>query len=147
MAYPTGTLSRVLEDIDRDMIALKAFCQRHKDRMAAGNVPATAILDDLYIHLKRSHAALTTAASVPGLADFARAQKNDEELDVVAEFQAVLTTVAAVASWITTNFPKDGNGYLLARTLGDDGPVDRQFTPAQTATLRTALDALIATIE
>lgn len=147
MAYPTGVLSTTLQQVDNTMIQLKDFAARQRDRMAAGSVPSTTILDDLFVRLRQAKTQLQSAASVPGLAEYARAQKSSDTLDVVTEFQAVVAAIDAVTAWITANFPKDANGFLLARTLGESGPVDRQFTSAATATLRTQLDALIATID
>ena len=145
MAYPTGMLSLTLEEIDRRAVDVKGYCTRTRDTLGAGNTPATTIFD-LFIRLKSDRAAFAAATSVSGLAAYARAQKNDENLDVVTEFGEMLAAIDDVTAWISTNFPKDANGYLLAQTWGASGPVDRTFTPAATAGLRTQLDALIATI-
>jgi hypothetical protein len=145
MAYPTGMLSLTLEDIDRRAVSVKGYCQRAKDTLAAGNSPATTILD-LFVRLRQDRAAFAAAANVPGIAAYAQAQKDDAQLDLAAEFVAMLTAIDGVTTWIANNFPKDGNGFLLAQTLEANGPVDRQFTPAQTAGLRTQLDTILATI-
>lgn len=138
-------LSLTLEDIDRRAIDVDGYCQRARDALAARNVTSTEIFD-LFIRLKQDRAAFEAAKSVSGIADYARAQKNSETLDVVTEFTAMLAAIDNVTAWISTNFPKDANGYLLAKTWGDAGPVDRTFTPTATAGLRTVLDALLATI-
>jgi hypothetical protein len=138
-------LSLVLEDIDRRAVNVKGYCTRTRDLAAAGNVPSTTILDVL-VRLIQDKAALQAAAGTPGIADFARDQKGDQGLDVVAEFTTMVSAMDGASGWITTNFPKDGSGILLAQTFGATGPIDRQFTPAQTAGFRTQLDAVIATI-
>lgn len=145
MAYPTGLLSLVLEDIDRRAINVKGYCQRTRDQAAAGNIPSATILDVL-VRLIQDRTALQSAASTPGIADFARDQKDNQALDVVAEFTAMVAAISGAIEWVTTNFPKDGGGFLLAQTFGATGPIDRQFTPAQTAGFRTQLDAVIGTI-
>lgn len=145
MAYPTGMLSLTLEDIDRRLLRIKAQLQNLRTSAAAGNTAATIVMD-LYRTLRVERAMLVTAAGMSGLAAYAQAQKNNPQLDVAAEFTAVIAAMDNVTTWLTTNFPKDGSGYLLAQTWGPDGPVDRQFTPAETATFRTQLDGLIATI-
>lgn len=145
MAWPTGTLSITLEDVDRRASAVKQYATQSRDRMAAGNVPSTLIFD-LFIRLKNDRAALASAATVPGIANYAQAQKGDTQFDVAAEFNNLLATIDGVTAWISANFPKDSNGYLLAQTWGAEGPVDRQFSSATTAGLRSVLDTLIATI-
>ena len=148
MAYPTGMLSFVLENIDREMAGIKLTCQQVKAESIAGSIPSSRIWT-LFINLRQSRQELVAAGSTPGIAEFARAQKNMPALDVVAEFTSVLAALDGVTAWVGTNFPKvtDGNGtWLLAQSLGADSPVDRMFTTAQLATFRTVLDGLIATI-
>lgn len=145
MAYPTGMLSLKLEDIDQKMLALKTYAQRLKDESNAGTLPSTLILI-VYEALRADRAQLVTAASATGMATFAQEQKGNASLDVVAEFNGVIAAIDNVTSWINSNFPKDGSGFLLAQTLGANGRVDRVFTAAATAGLRTQLDALLATI-
>lgn len=146
MAYPTGMLSLVLEQIDSGILNLKKFCQAAHAEMAAGSVSSGRILD-VYSRLVQMRAELVTAAAKPGLSAYAQSQKNDGTLDVVAEFNALITKVDTCTQWISDNFPKDlVGGYLLAQTLGPQGPVDRAFTSAQTDGLRTQLATVIAAI-
>lgn len=145
MAYPTGVLSVVLEDIDRRIINLKTYAQTHRAALAAGNTDSARIIG-VFRNLRTERAALTQAASTPGLAPFARDQKNNQTLDVVAEFNALVAAIDGVTGWIETNFPKDANGFLLGWSLNAGSVVERQFTPAQTAGLRTQLETLIAAI-
>lgn len=148
MAYPASTSvpAQTLDAVDRLALNLKAFCQRRKAEMAAGNVPSTTIFD-VVINLRSARSQLQAAASVPGIAAYAQAQKGNPSLDIVAEFTAMVNAIDGVVSWVVANFPKDGTGtYLLAQTMGAEGPVDRQFSPAQTAGLRTALDSVINAI-
>lgn len=145
MAYPTGLLSIVLEDIDRRAAGIKLYVSQVKAEAAAGNIPSTRILD-VFINLKQERVALAAATSTAGLPAYAQAQKNQPGLDVVAEFNAMTAAIDGVTSWIVNNFPKDAGGILLERTWGASSPVDRTFTPTQTAGFRTVLDTLIATI-
>jgi hypothetical protein len=69
-------------------------------------------------------------------------------LDVVAEFTAMESAVEDCRDWIVANLPTDADGYLVIRTLNADGTLtDRMFAPAQTAGLRTEIDAVLATID
>jgi hypothetical protein len=145
LAYPTNSLSLVLEDVDRRCVDLKALCVRRKADLAGSDQPSTLILD-LFTRLRQDRNTLAAAAATSGIGPYAQAQKGDANLDVAAAFNGLLSAIDSVTGWITANFPKDVNGFLLAKTLGADGPVDRVFTAAQTAGLRTALDSVIAAI-
>lgn len=145
MAYPTGMLSITLEDIDRRMVGVKLYAAQVRAELLAGNVSSSRILD-LVVNLRQERLALVTAASVQGIGAYAQAQKNNGTLDVVAEFNAVIAAIDSVTSWIGTNFPKDGSGFLLAQTMTADGPLDRQFAPAVTSGLASQLANLVATI-
>lgn len=97
--------------------------------------------------LARSKTELATLAAVPGLSTYAQAQESNPSLDIVAEYNTMLTQINSTISWIATNFPQDAGGYKLAFQLGADGNlVWRTFTTASLATFRTQLDALAATI-
>jgi hypothetical protein len=147
MAYPTNTLGLVLDDTDRRVVGLKQYCAALRGLAAAGNVTSSQILD-LMVGLHQDRVALAAAAATPGIGPYAQAQKNAPGLDIAAEFNNLLAGIDGAISWITANFPKDANGFLLAQNFGGPGgtPLDRQFTPAQTAGLRTALDSLTALI-
>lgn len=145
MAYPTGILSVVLARLDLRAIEIKAQCQVARAESLVGNVNSSRLIG-LFNFLRTQRAGLATDSATPGLAAYAQAQKNQPGLDVVAEFNAMLSTLDGVTAWIIANFPKDASGFLLERTWGADSPVDRSFTPAQMAGFRTALDSLIATI-
>lgn len=150
MAFPasSGALSDVLERACRVALSMKAQAQRARDRMAVGNVPSSTILD-MDIVLRGFKTELQDAAATPGIVDYAQGQLGDGTLDVAAEFSAMIAGIDDTVAWIRASFPVGSGqaaGYLLARTWGADGPVDRQFTPTQTEGLRTQLDALIATV-
>lgn len=147
MAYPTGMLSLTLEKVDLQVIHLRRFCVAEITAMAAGDVSADRILLRVYGELTGAHTQLTAAKNAPGIAQYAKDQKADQVLDVVAEFNALLSAIQSAIDWVITNFPAAG-GYVQARTLtaGDPIPQQRQFSPAQTADLRTALQGVVDSI-
>jgi hypothetical protein len=127
--------------------ALKTRSVNLRTLSAAGPATSTDILS-FQTYLADTKAQLQTLAAVPGLAAYAQAQVNDNTLDVAASFTAMTTQIDACGSWVVTNFPKDGNGFLLAQTFNGGGrPSDRTFSTATLAGFRTQLDALIATID
>lgn len=144
MAYPTGLLSLTLEDIDRRLVRLKSAVQAARTAAVTANVAGPRITD-LWSLLKGERAALVTAAGTPGLAQFARDQKNNQTLDVVTEFNNVIAAIDNVTAWIQANFPNTG-GFLLAQSFGASSLTDREFTPAQLTGYVTQLDSLIALI-
>ena len=100
-------------------------------------------------NLKSSIEVWDTASSLPGMAQYARDQENDQTYDVIAEFTAMRTAAVAPVDWVFNNFPKDAQApnYILKDILAADGSITvRQFTSAQTTGLQTALDDLIAAI-
>jgi hypothetical protein len=115
---------------------------------AANNVSANAIID-IFHRMTTLRGVLDSAAAVPGIAAYAQSQYDDDpSYDVVAEFQAVRAQAQATIDWIVGNFPKaSGQDYILKDELTDNGIAVRAFTPAQTASLRTVLDAFVATVE
>ena len=154
MAFPSSTgtvqdsLAQAWATARSTASSIKSRAQGLSTQAAAGNIGSSAILD-FATYLADARLVLVKASQTGGIAAYAQAQVNDNTLNVAAEFSAMMDTLDGVIAWVVANFPKDGNGFLLARTFqaGSTGrTVDRQFTPAQTASLRTTLDALIATI-
>jgi RecA/RadA recombinase len=146
VAYPTGMLSFVLEGIDSRALKIKNYCQSLRTASLSGPVQSGQIIS-VFQALRQDRAALVAASSTPGLAQYAKDQKNNQTLDVVAEFNTMIAAIDQVTAWIDSNFPKDATTQaLLERTLSTEGPIERTFTSVQTAGLRTQLDSLIATI-
>lgn len=115
---------------------------------AAGSISSSLILD-YATFLADAKIALQSAASVQGIAAYAQEQIADPTFDIVASYTDMVNAINSVTAWVIANFPKDANGFLLAKTftaVNDGRTQDRTFTPAQTATLRTVLDTLTATI-
>ena len=127
--------------------AIKRDAQNLHALSVAGPVGGSQILDFL-TRLADNRAELARYTQVAGLAAYAQEQINDPALDVAAAFVAMRDQADACRDWAIANFPKDGNGFLLARTFLADGRTqDRQFTAAALAPFRTQLQSLIATID
>lgn len=145
MAMPTGLLSSALKEIDQSVIAVKGLTSAINTAATAGFISSSSIFA-YYARLKAERNRLNTLQSKPGLAAYAQSQYNNGALNIAAEFTLMFNAIDATLAWIETNLPKDGNGFLLISTLGTNGPVDRQFSQAETAGFRTQLAALLATI-
>lgn len=148
MPFPASALQSdlalLLADIGQLARAVDTLAQSASARMAAGPVLATEV-KDLDVKLRRYRARLVAAGQTPGIREYAAAQSAFAGLDVVAEWQAMIAAIDGVLAWIRTNFPTS-SGFLLAESWGPDGPEARPFSSAQTAGLRTQLDALAATV-
>lgn len=123
---------------------LKKLAQDSYDLTLAGPVSASAVrqLLDLFIQGK---AELQSAAQVPGMAEYAQAQEGDAAYDVATEFTAMINAASAVIDWIVNAVPKS-DGYVLHEQWSASGVSVRTFASADTAGLRTVLNAFIATV-
>lgn len=147
MALPSRQpLAEVLSEARRTWANTRAACVTARQQSAAGPVQAHRIVA-LYDQLRRDAAHFRRIASTPGLADYARAQYADEGVDVAADFGAMTTAIDSAVAWILAALPRDAGGYPALHEVAQDGSIVlRTFTSAQTAGLRTRLDAIIATI-
>lgn len=80
--------------------------------------------------------------SIPGLREYAQAQRNDATYEIVTEYQALLALVDDAITNIRASIPADGSGYLLVYQLVDDELSPRAFPAGQTAALVTKLQAI-----
>ena len=123
---------------------LKRLASDASTQMAAGNVSGNLVRQilDACITAKAEFAA---AAQIQGLADYAQAQEGDPNYNVAAEFNAMTGAIDNVLAWIIANVPTNG-GYVQMEQWSTSGVTTRAFTTAQTAGLRTVLDAFAATV-
>jgi len=99
------------------------------------------------LDLINAKAQLTAAAGTAGIVDYAKAQTGNASLNIVTEWQAMMDAIDAVGAQILSDVPTGAGGFRLVESWTASGISVRQFTTAQTASLRTALSALIATID
>lgn len=154
--FPTdqGTAPVSLDDAFRSMrklagvVKVETFSLRQRSAagtMTSGDVLNYAtILDDMRIQLT----ALATLGQP--LASYAQSLLNDNSVNIVTEYNSMLTAMNGVTSWIVTNFPKTPTtNELRAKVFAPENngrTVDVVFTAGATANLRTTLDALLATL-
>lgn len=148
MAFPTNSTRRSLASaLDRAQSqadSIKRIAQNNKDRMAAGTITSSGLIS-LLDNMIGAKAILLEASALPGMDTFANAQLGRT---IGAEFTTMMNAIDAAGAWIVTNFPKGTGGYLQAETWGVGGArVERTFSTAETANLRTLLDAVIAAID
>lgn len=151
MAFPSSQGStQSLGDVWRNVRGLagntKAVANQLRASTNAGPVTAIRILE-FFAELANVKARFQSAAAVPGLADYARDQLGNTNLDIVLEFNTMLAQIDATLQWGITNLPMQG-GFVQVLTLPASGVYTwRTFSSAETTGLRGRLDALIATID
>ena len=146
MPFPTQRemLSVGLARAQSQADSIKRIAQNNNSRMAAGNISASGLLA-LLDNLKGAVATFQAVRGLTGIASYATSQLGE---DVTQDFIDMENAATAAATMIITAFPKDGSNYLLIEQIDAQGDrTEREFTPAQTAGLRAALDTLIATID
>lgn len=92
---------------------------------------------------------ITQNAVADGLVAYAQNVEGKPALDLVAEYQAMLTQLVSVRDWIFNNFPaKDANGNPVPFTWNINAPhANVNLTPAQLTAFKNQIAALGATIE
>jgi hypothetical protein len=148
MAFPSQTDAATAWQVIRNTAStIKVRSTGLNTLSLAGNVGSSALLEYLDWLLDR-RADLAAYAATPGLAVYAQDQVNNPSLNITTEFNSMTAAIDNLRTWMTTNFPKDGSGFLLAHTFDGAGrKVDRLFSTAALATFRTNLQAVIATID
>lgn len=117
---------------------LKQQTQRLSAQSSAGNVGARR-LAEYASYLRDVKVDLAKYINTPGLDQYVKDEKNDQTYDLMAEYTALVAKIDAVIAWMVTNWP---SADLIV--LNADGSFNyRQFTPAQTTTLRAELGTLI----
>lgn len=153
MAFPSSIGSKS-DDLQRAWDAIRSAATNVKaasvglrNASLAGDVEGDRIVRYVAL-LADANDALARYTTVPGLVAYVREQINDPLIDIVAEYNTMLTQINATRTWIINNFPKDGSDYLLYHTFAATGRITpRMFSTAALAGLRTQLDLLIATID
>jgi len=125
-------------------VQLKVNLQGFLSTLAAQSVGFPE-LRGIYRTLDRADNQLTSLSVTPGLAEYASAQENDGTYDVAAEFQAMIAAISAAKVWLNDNTPNTAT-VAPASEWTDEGVTSSEFTPAQTAGLRAALQGVVDTI-
>lgn len=102
-------------------------------------------LRGIYFTLTRAFAQFTELRETQGIIQYAKDQEDDQSYDVSAEFTSMQSSMTGAILWIETNVPTT----VTAKPPEDwdnETMILNAFSPAQTSTLRTELDLVIAEI-
>jgi uncharacterized membrane protein (UPF0136 family) len=147
MSIPTAlSPSRGWEQTKDFAAVVKSEAQAMKDVTLTGTCTSAQLIDYLQ-RLVAYKDVFVAIGAVPGIAAYVQAQVNNPGFNIATEFTTMLNAVDGVGGWLIANFPKDGNGFLLAQTLDGAGRiVQRTFSSATLSPFRATLDTLMATI-
>lgn len=148
MSFPSSAVV-TLEDAFRqlrDIAAnVKALSLNIRAQSLTGLLSAP-VIQNYMAGLKSFRSRMSALAGTTGLPAYAQAQLGNS-IDIIAEYNAMISALDATVTWVAANLPKDGSNYLLSIQIAADGATtDRVFTSANLSGFRTQIDALTATI-
>ena len=143
----TASLAFALSQIQQFAQQAKSQAQGYLTTLQSSSVDSSWVFN-LLDKLGQVVSTLNGWSTVAGLNTFATANIPGYSGTLTTDMASAVTAAQNCTAWIVANFPKDStNTYILAFVLNSDGTrTPRQFTPAQTAGLQTALQSFIATI-
>jgi hypothetical protein len=147
MAFPASqqTKAEALEQVSRIASSLKKSMQSYLTSIN-GTVDSALVLA-IYTECSRARSGWATYLGTQGLAEYAKDQYADAGLDIVVEYQSMLSATTAILSWIAINIPKDGSGFAAIKRYNDDGTIDpRTFNNTALSPLVSLINNLINTI-
>lgn len=152
MPLPTFTTSReeVAQYLSTRATLLKQMSARWRGTLSNDSVEASFVVEEILTVLMKARDDLTRiAAKGAAAAAYYADQTGSTSPVIVAAFTELQNAINAAISVIVNLLPKasTGTAYLQLQTIDAQGArVWRQFTPVQTAQLRTALQAVEAAI-
>lgn len=155
MAFPSSSGSKTENLASAWYTARQSAADIKKRSQNLWNLCNTSDVKGLVIleyaeYLSNKKSQLDAITSITGIGAYAQDQINDPTLNVGTEYAAMASAIDGVISWIITNMPKDGSGYILTQQFNGDNSgkiVQRTFNPTATQGLRTQLLTLIGTID
>ena len=148
MSFPasTNTAASALTALRQSAARLKTYANNAKILITSNSVSANQILE-IMVQFQTALQEWNEVAATPGLADYAKIQFNNANLDIVTEYNNMVSAAQNVISWVQENFPKDSNNYLLKDKFDStSGLTVRIFTTSQTINLVSVLADFIAAV-
>ncbi len=149
MAYPASQSNpaRGLDKADERALIIKSRLTELNAESVAGPVDRHRLVRIMGL-MDSSIILFNQIAAIPGIEQYARDQKDDQGLDVVVEYTAMVVEITALRDEIFTSFPKDaGSGAWLVQSFDAAGiATELAFTTVELNNYRASADAVIATI-
>lgn len=125
------------KELKREAVRLKSYCQ-DKASQFNNDTKADDILRVL-VDLKSFEDNFDRFKSIQGLSQYAIDQEQDQNYNVVEEFNSLSTAITTVKNWVADNYPKDTSGHVQGWTINATTKQlePRIFPSSQIAQLRT----------
>lgn len=136
-------LSTAVEGAMQKARVLRDNVQTWKTRVDSAPTEAVHIINAMQ-GIKAARDVLAAYVAVPGIDAYAKAQYDDANLALSTELTAIVTACDNCLSWVASNYPKDGSGYLLDRKVVGGQIEWRTFSVATLAGFSAQLGLLLA---
>lgn len=145
MALLTYSPNRQLEDFESFIRNRTKRLSSAVAAMAAGSVEFLAI-EAVRVDLRAMSSSVAAIVLVPGIAQVAKNNHDNQSYAPGTEANALKVLCDTAAATIEAAIPASG-GYLLVSQYVSGALTPRTFTPAQTATIRTQVQAVIDAVD
>lgn len=150
MAFPSRnkiTATQALTEITNLAARAKGLATTHKTKAIAGTLDGEELYN-LFEELRGIHTQMNTLSKTSGLAGFAKEQFNDQNLNIVAEFNTMNTALDAIIVKLISFIPKDADGYVAVKKIeADRTTTSRPYTSKQVSEIRVLLNTLEGLID
>lgn len=150
MPFPTAhdkkSLIEIVHTAQQALIGLKSYTQ---SLISALDKPMSInqILDYLD-SLRQITSLLAVGMATPGLVEFIQEQFYDKSVDLVAEAQNLLATIAGVQAAVMAIVPVNADHFIQKDVLQEDGSVTvTTLQPEQLAALADPFQQLVSAID
>lgn len=146
MAFPASntSLSKAWADMQRDAGIVKSTASAALTDLDS-DVTSAYVLQ-LRNSTIKAIAKFQSYVTIPGFVQYVKDQLGDQNIDITAEYNTMLTAMEAVRDWIEANHPVDGNGFILEKKFNSVNFEQRTFAPAVTAPLKALEQTLYNSI-
>lgn len=147
MAFKASNILPVTsyEGLKRRITILKSQLEAANADMLAGPIDYEFI-HILYSGISGISIYLDEVKSTPGLSQHAKDQENDQDYNVVAEFVSLESSVDSALLWMQNNIPLSVT-LTPIQSWSTQSRISNTFNTAQTAALRSQIQAIINSIE
>lgn len=139
----TATLEQALTRIELSAADVKAASVGLAAKLSA---PVSYwVLAEYLATLKGSKELMESLKDTPGLAQYAKDQRNDQTYEIVAEYVAMIAAIDAAGDWLAAGF--NSVATLVGYNVSTWAEVPNEFGTAMTASLVPLVNAVIAAID
>lgn len=144
MAFNAGlTPAQAYERLINQSLATREYLTAQKVALQAATVSSLVPLAVIG-HFWNVIPMMTAWAQTPGVAAYAKAQREDPAFEVAAQWVTLRDAMISARDNLIALFPANANGFALYQSFTSTGFTYRDFTAAQCAPALPLLDSVIA---